>query len=204
MPAQWVLLAALGEHSNHPQVAQPSLSLSSLDARTLHLQTNSIEISTIKAYATGAKDYIQFCLCYPLPLTPMPKTLSQYLAYTSLSIASGPKYLTGAQHFLIDLYPDFDNSRAHPLVQSAIRGSKKLQADPVHRKQPLQLSHLQAFLHIADISGKYNDLLFATLISWCFYRCHHSGELVWKNDKSQWDWQKVIKHCFLSFFDNHA
>ena len=51
-----VLLVALGEHLNHPRIAQPSLSLSSLDARTLHLQTNSIEISTIKAYTTGAKD----------------------------------------------------------------------------------------------------------------------------------------------------
>ena len=85
-----VLLAALGEHLNCPRIAWPSLFLSSLDARTLHLQTNSIEISTIKAYTTRAKDYIQFCLCYSLPLTPTPETLSQYIAYTSLSIASGP------------------------------------------------------------------------------------------------------------------
>ena len=105
-----VLLVALGEHLNRPRIAQPSLSLSSLDARTLHLQTNSIEISTIKAYTIGAKDYIQFCLHYSLPLTPTPETLSRYIAYTSLSITSGPKYLTGARHFLIDLYPDFDNN----------------------------------------------------------------------------------------------
>ena len=28
--------------------------------------------------------------------------------------------------------------------------------------------------------------------------------MVWKNDKSQLDWRKVIKRCSLTFFDNHA
>src|SRR5271155_3376038 len=121
-----LLLAALGEQSIRPRIARTSLSLSSLDERTLHLQSHAIELSTTKAYATGAHDYINFWIQFSLPLTPTPETLSCYIAYTSLSIASGPKYLSGARHFLVDLYPEFDANRSHPLVQAAIRGFKKL------------------------------------------------------------------------------
>src|SRR5277367_6800728 len=147
-----ILLAALGEQSSHPRIARPSLSLSSLDDQTLHLQSHAIETSTIKAYVTGARDYINFCIQFSLPITPTPETLSRYITFTSLSIASGPKYLSGARHFLIDLYPEFDVNRAHPLVLSTIRGSKKLRGDPIRCKRPLRLSHLQTFLHIADVS----------------------------------------------------
>lgn len=199
-----VLLAALGGSSTRPRTARPSISLSSLDERTLHLQSHAVEISTIKAYTVGACDYINFCIQFSLPLTPTPETLARYISYTSLSIASGPKYLTGARHFLINLYPEFDANRNHPIVQSTIRGSKKLRADPICRKQPLRRSHLQTFLHITNITNNFDDLLFATLISCCFYGCHRSGELVWKNDKTQWDWRKVIKRSSLTFFDNHA
>ena len=86
-----------------------------------------------------------FCLKFLIPLTPTPQILARYFAYTSKYIASAPKYLTGAQHFLKDIYPEFDTNRAHPLVQSTICGSKKIRANPIHRKQPLCLSHLEAF-----------------------------------------------------------
>jgi len=36
------------------------------------------------------------------------------------------------------------------------------------------------------------------------YSCHCSGELVWKNDKTQWDWRKVIKWSSLTFSEHHA
>jgi len=49
----------------------------------------------------------------------------------------------------------------------------------------------------------YDNLLFTTLLSCCFYGCHHSGELVWKNDKDQWDWCKVIECVSLPFLNNH-
>jgi hypothetical protein len=44
------------------------------------------------------------------------QTLSCYIAYTLLSITSGPKYLTGACHFLHELFPNFNNNRANPSV----------------------------------------------------------------------------------------
>ena len=199
-----VLLDALGGQSFHLKTARPPMSLAALDERTLHLQTNAIEISTAKGYATGARDYIKFCLLFSLPLKPTPQTLARYIAYTSKSIASAPKYLTGARHFLQDIYPEFDTNRAHPLVQSTIRGSKKVRADPIRRKLPLRTSHLDAFLQVAHLSKSYDNILFATLLSCCFYGCHRSGELVWNNDKSQWDWRKVIKRASLSFFGNHV
>ncbi|KAJ7722279.1 hypothetical protein DFH07DRAFT_679508, partial [Mycena maculata] len=141
---------------------------------------------------------------HSLPLDPTPQTLSCYIAYTSQFIASGPKYLSGARHFLKDLYPDFDENRANPLVQATIRGSRKARADPIRRKLPLRPAHLDAFLQIVFCSGRYDDLLFAVLLSCCFYGCHRSGELVLKNNKSLFDWRKIIKRASLIFVDGRA
>ena len=199
-----VLLNLLGGQSTNPQIARPPISLAALDDRVRHLQMNAIEISTAKTYATGARDYIRFCLLFNLPLTPTPVTLSRYIAYASSAIASAPKYLSGARHFLKDIYPEFDENRSHPLVQTTIRGSKKIRTDSIRRKQPLRLAHLQAFLDIARLSQTYDDFLFATLLSVCFYGCHRSGELVWKNDKAQWDWRKVIKRASLIISDHRV
>jgi hypothetical protein len=71
------------------------MELADLDAHALYLQVNSIERSTSKNYASGARDYINFCILHSLPLDPTPTTLSHYIAYSSQFIASGPKYLTG-------------------------------------------------------------------------------------------------------------
>jgi hypothetical protein len=196
-----VLLSALGERA--PRLARPSLSLKDLDARVLHLQTHALEESTVGGYSTGARDYARFCKLHQLPLDPTPQTLSRYIAFTSLSIASGPKYLTGARHFLHRLYPSFDSNRASPIVKATIRGSKKVRADPVHRKQPIRIEHLLSFVAAAHSSGKYDDLLFATIMSCCFYGCHRSGELILKTKRVA-DWRKIIKRSSLHFSRGYA
>jgi hypothetical protein len=196
-----VLLDCLGEPA--PRSARPSLRLEDLNARVSHLQSHALEKSTIGGYSTGARDYVRFCQLHQIPLNPTPQTLSRYIAFTSLTIASGPKYLTGACHFLQDLYPNFDVSRASPSVQATIRGSKKVRADPVRRKQPIRTEHLSAFLATARQSGDYDNLLFATIMSCSFYGCHRSGELILKTKKGV-DWRKVIKHTSLSFSPGYA
>ena len=175
------------------------MKLSDLDDCMLHLQVNAIEKSMVKGYATGAHDYISFCMSHHLSIEPTPETLARYVAYTSQFIASAPKYLTGVRHFLSDLYPDFDTNCAHPLVTATIRGSKKIHADPVCRKLSLCPAHLQTFLHIAHGSQSYDDLLFATILSCLFYACHHSGKLVQKNSKDLFNWRKIIKCSSLTF-----
>ena len=85
-----VLLNCLGEPAL--RVARPPSKLEDLDARVLHLQSHALEKSTVGGYSTGARDYLRFCRLHHLPLDPTPQTLSRYIAYTSLSIASGPKY----------------------------------------------------------------------------------------------------------------
>jgi hypothetical protein len=172
-----VLLSSLGELAPH---------------RVLHLQTHALEKSTVGGYSTGICDYLHFCRLHRLSLDPTPLTLSCYIAYTSMSIASGPKYLSGVCYFLHDFYPAFDANRSSPLVQATIRGSKKIRADPVQRKQPLRLTHLSTFLDAARRTQDYDDLLFVTIMSCCFYGCHHSGKLVLKI-KNNVDWRKVIK-----------
>jgi len=198
-----VLLEALGGHRTS-RAARPVMELSALDNRARFLQVNSIEKSTALGYATGARDYISFCLNHKIPLNPTPATLSRYIAYTSQFISSAPKYLTGARHFLADIYPEFDVNRAHPLVQATINGSKKSRADPVHRKLPLRPAHLDAFLQKARLTTNYDDFLFAVILSCCFYGCHRTGELVIKSDKRLFDWRKVIKRSSLTFIAGRA
>ena len=191
-----LFLSNLGELV--PRSTRPPSSLKDLDARVLHLQSHALEKSTVKGYSTGARDYIRFCRLHHLPFDPTPQTLSRYIAYSSLSIGSGPKYLTGARHFLHQIYPHFDSSRASPYVQATIRGSKKVRADPVCRKQPVGIEHLLSFVSAACTSGSYDDLLFATIVSCCFYGCHRCGELVLKSKKVV-DWRKIIKRSSLRF-----
>ena len=124
-----VFLNSLGELA--PRVARPPLKLLDLDTRVLHLQSHTIEKSMIGRYSTGARDYIRFCQLHHIPLDPTPQTLSRCIAFTSLSIDSGPKYLTGARHYLHELFPEFNLNRASPSVQATICGSKKVRADPV-------------------------------------------------------------------------
>jgi hypothetical protein len=140
----------IGGKRTTPCVPCPHMELVDLNAQALYLQVNSIEHSTSKNCATGAHDYINLCILHSLPLDPTPTTLSCYIAYSSQFINSGPKYLTGMWHFLKDLYPDFDANCAHPLVSSTIRGPKKMWADPVERKLPLCLAHLQSFLNVQE------------------------------------------------------
>ena len=167
-----------------PRSARPTLSIKDLDARVSHLQNHALEKSTVGGYSTGAHDYIRFCILHKILIDPTPETLSHYIAFTSLSIASRPKYLTGARHYLLELFPEFDNNRASHQVQATIRGSKKVRADPVHRKQPIRTDLLAAFLAKARCSLDYDDLLFATIMSCCFYGCHRSGELVLKTKRT--------------------
>jgi hypothetical protein len=133
-----------------------------------------------------------------------PQTLSRYISYTSQFIASGPKYLSGARHFLRDLYPDFDDNRSSPLVQATIAGSKKLRADPVRRKLPLRPCHLLAFLERAHSTRDYDDFLFAVILSCSFYACHRIGELVIKNDRDLFDSRKLIKRSSFHISDTRA
>ena len=198
-----VLLDAVGESKHSKQcLARPPMDLKELDSLVRFLQSNLIERSTKQNYSTGVRDYIQFCSKHHLSLDPSSSTLSRYIAYTSKHIASGPKYLSGARHYLKPLYPHFDESRSDPLVQATIRGSKKIRADPVHRKPPLRISHIElAYTHRHQ---SYDDLLFATMLSCAFYGCHRIGELTVPNQRSLFDFRKLVKRATLHFESHRA
>lgn len=185
--------------------SRPPVDLQTLDNRLALLQANALDQSTLRGYAVGARDYIRFCLQHHLPLQPTPLTLARYIAYTSQFIASGPHYLSGARHYLQDLFPDFESNRKHQLVKNTIRGSHKLRADPIRRKQPLRTSHLHAFLQTTLRTLQYDDLLFVTILSCAFYACHRIGELVPPSPSSPlFDWRKLIKWDTLHFSNNRV
>ena len=112
-----MLLDDLGEPGLRKR-ARPHISLEEIDRYASFLQHSAIEKSTSKVYKTGAHDYISFCVSHHLSLQPTPLTLSHCITFSSHSIASTSKYLTGASHYLKDLYPNFDTDRSHPLVLS--------------------------------------------------------------------------------------
>ncbi|KAE9403286.1 hypothetical protein BT96DRAFT_801590, partial [Gymnopus androsaceus JB14] len=99
-------------------------------------------------------------------------------------------------------YPHFDQSRSDPLVQATIRGSKKIRADPVNRKPPLRTAHIKVFYD--QRHNSCNDLLFATIVSCAFSGCHRIGELIVPNQKSLFDWRKIIKRSSLKLEARHA
>ncbi|KIM83057.1 hypothetical protein PILCRDRAFT_88310 [Piloderma croceum F 1598] len=125
-------------------------------------------------------------LSHPLICAPMGAIAGALEEVLLEVLVSGLKYL-------MDIYPDFNASHSHPLVQAAINGSKKACADPVCQKLPLWPAHLKAFLQKARLMRKYDDLLFAVILACCFYGCHCTGELVIKSDKHLFDWKKIIK-----------
>ncbi|KIK69837.1 hypothetical protein GYMLUDRAFT_150532, partial [Collybiopsis luxurians FD-317 M1] len=131
-----------------------------------------------------------------------PTTLSHYIAFTSKHIASGPKYLSGAHHYLKQFYPHFDVSCSDPLVQATIRGSKKIRADPVHWKPPLCILHIE--LAYSNRYKSCDDFLFATMLSCAFFACHRIGELTIPNQHSLYDFRKIIKRGTLHFQPHQA
>ena len=179
------------------------MDIAEIDNHLVYLQANAIKKSPVHGYAVGTRDYIQFCLLHHLPLDPTSLTLAQYITYTSQFIASGPKYLSSVQHFLHDLYPDFNINHASLLVKATIRGSKKLRANPICRKEPLYLAHLSAFLHIAEATQHYDNMLFITILSCAFYACHRIGELLVPRP-FLFDWRKIIQRSTLDFPPGHA
>ena len=78
-----VLLSALGGHEKASSCARPPMDLADLDNRTLFLQVYAIEKATVNGYATGAHDYIRFCINHSLPIDPTPQTMAHYIACTS-------------------------------------------------------------------------------------------------------------------------
>lgn len=196
-----LLLDRLGGPSA-PRSARPVLSSSELEERTRFLQDHAIEGSTRKNYTTGARDYVSFCINHKLPIDPTPETLSKYIAYTSKFIASGPKYLTGAKHFLNDIFPDFEKNRTTTLVQTTIAGSRKIRADPVRRKLPLRIAHLRAFYELYLHDKSFDKLLFITILACMFFGCHRAGELIPRRSTSMLDLRKIIKRA--SLISHHA
>lgn len=202
-----VLLSSLGvpeSPSKRLARAPPPMPLHELRDRLQYLVDNAIEKSSKLGYATAMRSYTHFCNTHSLPIDPTPSTLALFIAYTSTQHGSGAKYLTGVRHFLRHYFPDFDTNRQHPVVQAAIRGSKKVRADPVRRKQPLRIHHLASFLKTARDSKAYDDLLFITIVACGFYGCHRSGELVASNDKRLRDPRKTIKRASLTFRNARA
>src|SRR5258705_3414495 len=52
-----------------------------------------------------------------------------YIAYTSQFISSGPKYITGACHFLVDLYPNFDHIHSCKQQSQVLRKFMQILSD---------------------------------------------------------------------------
>ena len=74
----------------------------------------------------------------------------------------------------------------------------------LHRSYLLQATHLSHPL--AQFSWIYHlfpKVQWSSILSCCFCPCHHLGELILKNVKDEFHWQKMIKHGSLIFGVDH-
>jgi hypothetical protein len=71
-----ILLNVLGESTSQSNLTCPLMPLKALDEHMWFLQANTIKKTTSHTYATGAQDYITFCISHGIPLDPTPETLS--------------------------------------------------------------------------------------------------------------------------------
>ncbi|KAF8868162.1 hypothetical protein CPB84DRAFT_1858412 [Gymnopilus junonius] len=141
----------------------------------------------------------------PMPLTNLDKH-ALHLQVSTIKKSMVQGYAMGMRDYIAFCIAHSLPLNPTPLnpLTSTIQGSKKVHTDGVQCKLPLRLSHLEAFLEVAASSKSYDDLLFITILSCCFYVCHRSGELIQKNSKSLFNWQKIIKCSSLTFPGHHA
>jgi hypothetical protein len=71
-----VLLNVLGRSTSQSSSICPPMPLKALDEHMWFLQANTIEKTTSRTYATGAWDYITFCISHGILLDPTPEMLS--------------------------------------------------------------------------------------------------------------------------------
>ncbi|KIM36874.1 hypothetical protein M413DRAFT_31273 [Hebeloma cylindrosporum] len=155
----------------------------------------ALDISTWKNYGSALNSYLNFVFLHDLSPEPTADRLSLFTVWTSFYIEprSVDSYLSGICSQLEPNFPDIRKPRSSPLVKRTLRGCERLRSKPVRRKRALTLDDLaRVIAHFAG-STLHDDLLFVAMLLTGFFALMRLGELSFPDDKSLWDWCKVIR-----------
>jgi len=157
----------------------------------------TIEPSSKAAYSSALQSYISFCTSHHFPIEPTVDTLSFFIVFMCSHIKpqSVESYLSGISSSLEPFYSNVRDIRRHHLVTKTLAGCKKMHTSPVHRKEPLDVTHLARLSTLFSHSLIHDDLLFLALLFTGFYGLLRLGELVWPDRRMLQDFRKTtLRH----------
>ena len=164
----------------------------------------AIDLSTHKTYGSHLNSYLNFVLLHHLPIEPTDHILSLYIIYMShyIKLDSVNSYLSSICHQLEPYFPDVREARTSMLVRRTLCGCKRMKGTAVQRKHALTLDDLGLVIVYYQPSTQHDDLLFVTGFLTGFFALMCLGELSFPDDKSLWDWHKVMHRDSVELNDD--
>jgi hypothetical protein len=164
-------------------VRQPCSPESLAAKLSFHLQ-HAVAPSTRLTYSSALKTYLDFCEKHHFAIDPTPQNLAFYIAWMADSVSPRTinSYLTGIAFKLEILYPEIRINRRHPIVCRALAGCARSFGQPVKRKAPLQISHLESAINAHPRPLSFDDTLFLAMLTCGFYGLQRLGELAIPDD----------------------
>jgi hypothetical protein len=161
--------------------------------------TRALETSTRHTYSSALNSWIAFVNMHHFDIEPTPDTMSFFVVYMSRHISprSVKSYLAGIVQILEPDFPNVREVRQSRLVTRSLKGSLKMFAKPVERKEPLSINDLRLVEAKYRHSEAHDDFLFVTLLFSGFHGLNRLGELTFPDDPSMRDWRKVIRRSSL-------
>ncbi|KAG2742324.1 hypothetical protein P692DRAFT_20750601, partial [Suillus brevipes Sb2] len=165
----------------------------------------ALDKSTNQTYSSAVNSYVTFCDLHRLALDPTPDTLSLFVTFMSAHInpRSVDNYLSGICSVLEEYYPHVRQHRRSRLVSRTLKGAKRRYGVPVRRKLALTRADLQSTLDSLPSHPTHDDLLFIAQLFDGFYGLLHLGELVWPDNTSLREFDKVTLHTSVKVADSH-
>lgn len=171
----------------------PPPSLPDLVQRRSALILNAVEPSTRRGYTSALKHWSTFLKIYNFPPTPSADSLSLFVAFLTSRVKEANKVLSALAHHLRPTMRNWEEVRNDPLVEAALRGSKKANASPPKRARPLRPPELASLVRTAISSQSYNDLLVAFIAALGFTGVMRLGELTEPQHRGDRSVRKVCR-----------
>jgi hypothetical protein len=161
--------------------------------------SRSLELSTRHTYSSALNSWIAFINLHHFDIEPTPDTLSFFVVYMSHQISprSVKSYLSGLVQLLEPDFPNIREVQQSRLVTRALKGSLKMLAKPIKRKDPITMNDLRFIETKYRHSKNHDDYLFETQLVTGFHGLLRLGDLTFPDNSSIQEWRKVTRRTTL-------
>jgi hypothetical protein len=161
--------------------------------------SRSLELSTRHTYSSALNSWIAFVNMHHFDIEPTPDTLSFFVVYMSHQISprSVKAYLSGLVQLLEPDFPNIREVRQSRLVTRALKGSLKMLAKPIKRKDPITMNDLRFVETKYRHSKEHDDYLFETQLATGVHGLLRLGDLTFPDSSSIREWRKVTRRNTL-------